>query len=60
MSKFDSYEELRKELQNLPTTWYPVLIETMVKASYEKKVWVASGASTFIKAVEKKKGYDKS
>jgi len=51
--KETSYETLREELGQLPTTWYPDLIRAMVKASYRKKVWKGTnGCSLFVQGVE--------
>jgi hypothetical protein len=52
--KYESYNELEEELKNLPETFYPALIEVMVKASYKKKVWVPGGASNFVSIIEKR------
>ncbi len=47
------YETLRKELEQLPQTWYPDLIRAMVEASYRRQVWKPGGCSRFIQQVEK-------
>ena len=47
-----NYEELRAELGNLPSTWYPDLIKALVEAAYKKKVFNPGGVSTMIKALE--------
>jgi hypothetical protein len=46
---YDSFEELNACLKNLPVTWYPVLIKTMVNTAYEKNVFKPNMASVFIK-----------
>lgn len=52
--KAHNYEELRKELQNLPMTWYPDLIRAMVLASLDKGAWAPiMGASRFVESIEK-------
>lgn len=51
---FDTYEELRGYLVNLPMTWYPDLIIHMVGAAYRKDVFVPGGASRLIEKLEKK------
>ena len=52
---FESYEERAEYLKNLPMTWYPALIITMVEAAYEKKVFVKpDGASKFVAITERR------
>jgi len=46
--QYRDYEGLRDGLRNLPMTWYPDLIATMVRAAYRKGVFKEGGASQFI------------
>jgi hypothetical protein len=43
-----SYEQLRAYLRDLPMTWYPDLLRSMVEAAYEKKVFKPGQAGKFI------------
>ena len=53
--EYEDYEDLSEGLRNLPMTWYPALILTMVKAAYKKNVFQPNQASTLIRhAVEDK------
>ena len=54
--KGEGFSDLRDLLMDIPMTWYPALIKTMIKQAYLKKVFVKGGASQFIKNVEKKLG----
>lgn len=47
--KFNDYLDLRKGLMDLPATWYPALIKTMVRTAYKKKVFKPNHASVFIR-----------
>ena len=49
-----NYDDWEKEIETLPTTWYPALIIKMVEEAYRKKVFVTGGASTLIQRVENK------
>ena len=52
--KRDTLKGLETILEELPITWYPRLLEIMIKASYKKQVWVApEGASYFVSCIEK-------
>lgn len=51
--EYEDYKDLEDGLSNLPTTWYPALIQKMVKVAYDKRVFKKGGASIFIaKSVE--------
>lgn len=46
-----SYEDLREMLANLPLTWYPDLLSTMVKAARDHQVFRVGRIPQFIKKV---------
>lgn len=50
--EIESFEELNDKLKNLPETWYPQLIKTLVRASQEKGVWKDGGCAKFIGRIE--------
>lgn len=56
--KYEDYQDLVKGLKDLPITWYPALIMTMVRAGYKKKVFLPSGASLLIRKQEEKEGFN--
>lgn len=56
--KTKSWDDLETELKSLPATWYPQALCILVKASYEKDVFVKGGASNLVKHVEKEIGED--
>lgn len=49
---FSEWEKFVKEIENLPTTWYPALILEMVKAAYGKNVFLPGGASRIVQQME--------
>jgi len=56
--KYKDYNDLKKELKNLPITWYPTLIIEMAKTAYKRKAFVVpGGASRLIKELEEKHGW---
>lgn len=55
--KYDGYADLRDGLMDLPMTWYPALIITMIKSAYIKKVFKKGGASEFVRTIEKDWNY---
>lgn len=46
--EYEDYKDLEDGLSNLPVTWYPALIQKMVKVAYDKRVFKKGGASIFI------------
>jgi hypothetical protein len=52
--KYNGYEDLCNGLKDLPQTWYPALLITMVEAAYSKRVFVPGGASSLIRKAELK------
>lgn len=48
------YQALANFLSDLPMTWYPALILTMVEAAYRKNVFKKNGCSKTIKDLEDK------
>ena len=46
------FEDLRKELADLPADWYRPLFEVMVEASYKKGSWSPDGCSFFVVNLE--------
>ncbi len=44
----ENYAELREKLSDLPATWYPDLIRTMIEAAIAKKVFKPGGATIFV------------
>ena len=51
-----SYETLRQQFVDMPSTWLPDLIRAAVESAHERKVFIKGGASVFVKAVEKSIG----
>ena len=49
-----TYDEMHRNLLDLPITWYPAIIETAIKEAYKKKVFLPGGASVFVQGVEKR------
>lgn len=54
---FKDYEELDAYLKEMPMTWYPALIKTMIEAAHAKKVFRVGRAHHFVKAIEEKLGH---
>ena len=53
---YETYEDLKRNLQDLPATWYPALIVAMVEAAYSKRVFVdLNGASNLIRQFEQQR-----
>jgi hypothetical protein len=48
-----SYEEIKKEIQGMPATWYPAMLAATVQAALEKKVFLKGGASKLVALVER-------
>lgn len=46
------YEKLVSSFMNLPSTWYPALIKTLVEESYRVETWKPGGCSIFISKIE--------
>ncbi len=53
-----NYEDLRTQLGQLPSTWYPDLIRALVEAAYKKNVFVPGGASRLVHGFEKANGHE--
>lgn len=50
---YQTYDDVKRSLQDLPMTWYPALIAAIVEAAYNKGVFVdLNGASNLIKQFE--------
>jgi len=49
-----TYHEMHQALLNLPLTWYPAIIETVIKEAYKKGVFLPGGAIVFVQGVEKR------
>jgi hypothetical protein len=47
-----SYSDLETRLRDLPMTWYPALIKTMVEAAISKGVFLPGGATEFVRKIE--------
>jgi hypothetical protein len=45
------YEDLTRELENIPVTWYPAIIKMVILESFKKKVWL--GTTGFLHFVHK-------
>ncbi len=54
--KVKVYDELVKMIKEAPATYYVALLGHVVKAAYEKDVFLKSGASTFVEAWERQNG----
>lgn len=46
------YDETIKVLEELPMTWYPALLEVMVRSAIKKKVFKKDHAHVFVKKIE--------
>ena len=49
-----TFDEMHRNLLDLPATWYPGIIETAIKEAYKKKVFLPGGATVFVQGVEEK------
>lgn len=49
-----TYEDLEKELRNLPDTWYPAMIAILVETSHKKKIWIKGGVQNYVNNVVKR------
>lgn len=49
------FDDIEKSLCDLPATWYPSLLKTLLEESHKKdtKIWPNSSAVGFVKSVEK-------
>jgi hypothetical protein len=52
MPKEPSYTEIRDSLKNLPITWYPALLCTIVEEACKAGVFKPGGAALLAKKVE--------
>jgi len=48
------YDKIEKSLKDLPMTWYPALMMTLVKAAIKKSTWKKGKIHIFVKGLEKK------
>ena len=46
------YEQIKNEISDLPQTWYPALLKTMVESAISKKVFLPGGATEFVRKIE--------
>ena len=46
------FTEINNDLKDLPITWYPALLKTLVEAAIAKKTFVPGGVTTFVEKVE--------
>lgn len=51
------YDEIKKELEDLPTTWHPALLKALVESAVKKHVFLAGGLTSFVRQVEFKALY---
>jgi len=52
------FNDLKNEIEKMPMTWYPALLDIMVRESYKKKCWSKKGkCSDFVSKIEKKIRY---
>jgi len=49
-----NFEDIVKELEEIPLTWIPVLLSTLVKTAIKKKVFQYKRISVFVKNIEDK------
>ena len=47
----DGYEMLRKELQKLPSTWYPDLLAAMVEEIQRRSIFLEGGLFIFLQSI---------
>lgn len=48
-----NYSEIREELEDIPQTWCPALLVTLVRTCVRKKVFREGGLVATVKQVEK-------
>jgi hypothetical protein len=56
MKKIEGFEDVVKLLSDLPVTYYPAILISIVTISYKKGVFQNGGASRIIRRVEEKLG----
>lgn len=47
-----NYVTIATNLQNMPATWYPGLLEALIKGAQKAKTFTKNGASTIVKRLE--------
>lgn len=52
MLKDLSYAEIKALISDLPLTWYPDLLKTLVETSIAKGCWLPGGATAFVGKIE--------
>lgn len=51
------YTVLKQSLTQLPVTWYPDLLKTLVEAALDHRVFVDGGATRFVAEIERLRAY---
>jgi hypothetical protein len=46
------HAEIKALIADLPLTWYPDLLKTLVESSIAKGCWLPGGASVFVSRIE--------
>ena len=54
--KYEGYEDLSNEFDEVPVTWLPALLVKLIEISYKKNVWLPGGVSKTVKRVEERLG----
>lgn len=49
-----TFGELERSLLDLPMTWYPGLLQIIVREAYKKDLFRKGGASDFVKIIEER------
>lgn len=47
-----SFKDLNESLKDLPVTWYPALLKTLVEEAIKKNTFVPGGATEFVRKIE--------